>query len=144
MTIAIYLLLTFLILIALSMFVTVIIIAVNIKRKNDIEITKIDMNITPSEEDFNLIDIMVKDEVTKYHVLKTEPNDIQYINDDYIQEMQKYILTNVLNNISPIYLGKLKYIYNPDKLEDIIYEKVQIAVISYSVDINSSVNNSSE
>ena len=57
-----------------------------------------------------------------------------------ISNMEKYVLTKILNNISQLQLQKLKYIYNDQKLEDIIYEKIQLAVISYATEINTTPN----
>lgn len=130
---------------ALSVLISIIMVAYNLKRKNDIELAKIDLNFNPSENDFIIIDKLINEEVSKYHVLRVDSNNIQYMNEANINEMESYILRYVLNNISPILLGRLKYIYNPEKLEDIICEKVKIAVISYSIDFNGySTNNEQE
>lgn len=109
--------------------------------KNDIEITKLEMNVVSRKEDFDIIDLMITEEINKYHLTVNEPNMVEYMGDESVVEMEKYILKRVFENISPIHLEKLKYIYNLNKLEDIIYEKVRLAVISYSSDLNSSSNN---
>lgn len=105
--------------------------------KNDIELTKLEMNVTSHKEDFDIIDLMITEEVNKYHLIVNEPNMVEYMGDESIVEMEKYIMKRVFEDISPIHLEKLKYIYNMNKLEDIIYEKVRLAVISYSSDLNS-------
>lgn len=107
---------------------------------NDIQLTKLKMNIKPNKEDFEIIDAMITEEVNKYHLTINEPNMVEYMGDESIVEMERYILKKVLETLSPIYLEKLKYIYNANKLEDIIYEKVRLAVIAYSSDLNSMNN----
>lgn len=104
--------------------------------KNDLDIAKLEMNMIPHKEDFDIIDLMVTEEVNKYHIIMNEPNNVEYMSDDSIEEMERYMLNKILSNMSPINLQRLKYVYNPDKLEDIIYEKVQLAVISYSSELN--------
>lgn len=130
----------FLILSALSVFVICLIIYRVVNDKNNIELAKVELSVTPSDDDFNIIDKLINEEVNKYHVLITVPNNVSYINEEYVLTMSKNILKNVLSSISNTYLSKLKYIYNENKLEDIIYQKIQMAVIAYSVDINSNTN----
>ena len=110
-----------------------------ISTRNDIELAKVELSVTPSDNDFNLIDKLINEEVNKYHALYTEPNNITYINEEYILKMSRDILKNILSSLSNSFLTKLSYIYNIDKLEDIIYQKIQMAVIAYSVEVNSEV-----
>ena len=91
-----------------------------ISTKNDIELAKIELSVTPSDNDFNLIDKLIHEEVNKYHALYTEPNNITYINEEYILKMSRDILKNILLSLPNSLLNKLSYIYNIDKLEDII------------------------
>lgn len=125
-----------LILFALSFILAVTFVFKALSDKNDLDITKLEMSMIPHKEDFDIIDLMITEEVNKYHIIMNEPNNVEYMSDDSIEEMERYILEKVLNNMSPINLQRLKYVYNPDKLEDIIYEKVQLAVISYSSELN--------
>lgn len=136
-SIIIIFLISFLLLLVLSfVFISISILFV-LKKKNDLDIANIELNMIPNKEDFNIIDSMINEEINKYHIIKNEPNNIEYMSDESIKDMEKYVLSKVLNNMSPLNLQRLKYIYNPDKLEDIIYEKVQLAVISYSSELNS-------
>lgn len=89
------------------------------------------------EENFNIIDNIIQHEIDVYQIY----NFPTYIEDMYIkeadqQEMLKYILERVLKKISPVYMNKLKYIYNEDVLEDIIFEKVRDSVLNLTVEIN--------
>lgn len=121
---------------SITILVLMISIANSLHQKNDLELLKLEMTMEPKKEDFDIIDLMITEEVSKYHIIINEPNGIQYMSDENISNMEKYILTKVLNNISQLQLQKLKYIYNDQKLEDIIYEKVQLAVISYASEMN--------
>lgn len=89
-----------------------------------------------SEENFNILDNMIKEEVDRYAVYNFPNGDDLYINEEDQNKMLRYILTQVLKKLSPVYLGKLKYIYNEDIIEDIIYEKVRDAVLNYTIEIN--------
>ena len=124
--------------------ITILILMVSITnslhQKNDLELLKLEMTIEPKKEDFDIIDLMITEEVSKYHIIVNEHNGIQYMSDENISNMEKYVLTKILNNISQLQLQKLKYIYNDQKLEDIIYEKIQLAVISYATEINTTPN----
>lgn len=88
-------------------------------------------------DNFNILDNLIKHESDMYQVY----NFPSYVEDMYITEedqnkMLKTVLSNVLKKISPIYMNKLKYIYNEDIIEDIIFEKVRDAVLNVSVEIN--------
>lgn len=138
--ICILLILGIILCISTSIVILMISITNTLHQKNDLEITRIEMNMVPKKEDFDIIDLMITEEVDKYHIVVNEPNGVQYMSDDNISDMEKTILTKILINLSPLQLQKLKYIYNADKLEDIIYEKVQLAVVTYASELNTNVS----
>ena len=138
--ICILLILGIILCISVSIVILMISITNALHQKNDLEITRIEMNMVPKKEDFDIIDLMITEEVDKYHIVVNEPNGVQYMSDDNISDMEKTILTKILINLSPLQLQKLKYIYNSDKLEDIIYEKVQLAVVTYASELNTNVS----
>ena len=138
--ICILLILGIILCISVAIVILMISIANALHQKNDLEITRIEMNMVPKKEDFDIIDLMITEEVDKYHIVVNEPNGVQYMSDDNISDMEKTILTKILINLSPLQLQKLKYIYNADKLEDIIYEKVQLAVVTYASELNTNVS----
>ncbi len=140
MNICILLILGIILCVAVAIVILMISITNALHQKNDLEITRIEMNMVPKKEDFDIIDLMITEEVDKYHIVVNEPNGVQYMSDDNISDMEKTILTKILINLSPLQLQKLKYIYNADKLEDIIYEKVQLAVITYASELNTNVS----
>lgn len=140
MNICILLVLGIILCVAVAIVILMISITNALHQKNDLEITRIEMNMVPKKEDFDIIDLMITEEVDKYHIVVNEPNGVQYMSDDNISDMEKTILTKILTNLSPLQLQKLKYIYNADKLEDIIYEKVQLAVVTYASELNTNVS----
>lgn len=97
-----------------------------------------------SEENFNILDNMIKEEVDRYAVYNFPNGDDLYINEEDQNKMLRYILTQVLKKLSPVYLSKLKYIYNEDIIEDIIYEKVRDAVLNYTIEINGTFRDNSK
>ncbi len=90
-----------------------------------------------NEENFMIIDRMVEDEVKIYQIYNLPMGaDDLYINEEEQNKMLEEILKNVLKKISPVYMAKLKYIYNEEIVVDIIFEKVRDAVLNFTVEIN--------
>ena len=104
----------------------------------DMQYNKLLLNIEISDDDFRLIDQIITDELELFALRETELKGIPYIyyNEDIQQKAKKEILKNVLHKLSPIHYKKLEFIYNRDVLEDIIYEKIQTAVILFSAENN--------
>lgn len=89
-----------------------------------------------TEENFFILDKMIKEEIDRYTIYNFPKTDDLYINEDDQNKMLRYILSQVLKKISPVYMNKLRYIYNEEVIEDIIYEKVRDGVLNYTVEIN--------
>lgn len=89
-----------------------------------------------TEENFFILDKMIKEEVDRYTIYNFPKTDDLYINEEDQTKMLRYILSQVLKKISPVYMNKLRYIYNEEVIEDIIYEKVRDGVLNYTVEIN--------
>lgn len=91
------------------------------------------------EENFLILDKIILEESQRYQIY----NFPSYADDNYIakkdqEKMLKYILSQTLKKISPVYINKLKYIYNEEVIEDIIFEKVRDTVLNVTVEINGS------
>lgn len=91
------------------------------------------------ENNFKLLDTMIEDSLTRYRVSYLEFDDDLYIDDNEQKKIITWIMKDILSNMSPVYYDKLTYIYNKNKLEDILYNKVSMAVLSYTVSINGSM-----
>lgn len=89
-----------------------------------------------TEENFFILDKMIKEEIDRYTIYNFPKTDDLYINEEDQTKMLRYILSQVLKKISPVYMNKLRYIYNEEVIEDIIYEKVRDGVLNYTVEIN--------
>lgn len=89
-----------------------------------------------TEENFFILDKMIKEEVDRYTIYNFPKTDDLYINEEDQTKMLRYILSQVLKKISPVYMNKLRYIYNEEVIEDIIYEKVRDGVLNYTVEVN--------
>lgn len=93
------------------------------------------------ESNFIILDNLIRDEINIYQIYNLPSfEDKLYISEKEQQKMLKIILSNVLKKISPIYMNKLKYIYNEEVIEDIIFEKVRDSVMNLTVEINGSLS----
>lgn len=93
------------------------------------------------EENFLLLDKIIKNECQSWQIYNLPSFEKDYYMTDEDQDkMLKGVLAQVLNKISPVYLNKLKYIYNEEVIEDIIFEKVRDAVLNITVEINGTYN----
>ena len=91
-----------------------------------------------TEENFLILDKMIQEEVNRYTIYNFPHSDDLYINEPDQNKMLEIVLRQVLRKISPVYMSKLKYIYNEEIIEDIIFEKIRDAVLNYTVEINGS------
>ena len=53
--------------------------------------------------------------------------------------MFEYILRKVMYQLSPVYLQKLSYIYNEDKLNEVIAQKINFYIMDYTVEVNGNI-----
>lgn len=91
---------------------------------------------TSEEENFKMLDSLIEDSLSRYRISYLEYNDELYISEEDQNKMITWIMRDILSNMSPVYYDRLKYIYNKSKLEDVIYNKVTMAVLGYTISIN--------
>lgn len=106
------------------------------RRKNDLEQLQMNLNFKIDDSDLTLIDRLVEESFNRYCFLNYDKANKEYINSQVQQEMMQETLRMTLQRISPIYLNKLGFIYNKDYIEDIIFDKIQVVVIDYCVEVN--------
>lgn len=109
-----------------------------LKRDTDLREKMFTFSIPVNNEDnLTIIDRLVQEEMEIYQIYNFPKfaDDI-YMSDNDQEKMVKHVLSNVLKKLSPIYMNKLKYIYNEQIIEDIIFGKVRDAVLSFTVEIN--------
>lgn len=88
------------------------------------------------EDTFMILDKVIQGEVDTYIIYNFPETDELYINEEEINKMMNTILGQTLGKLSPVYMNKLKYIYNEEVIEDIVFGKVRDAVLQYSIEIN--------
>ena len=111
----------------------------NIKLKREFEERKFNFSVEPKETDFMIIDQLIQDNLAEYRILKLESVEKLYINEETQNKIFEYVLRKVMYQLSPIYLEKLSYIYNKDKLDEIIAQKINMHIIDYTVEVNGNI-----
>ena len=113
----------------------------SIKEKNKFEEMKFNYEIEPKESDFMIIDQLIQDNLAEYRILKLESVDKLYINEETQNKIFEYVLRKVMYQLSPVYMQKLSYIYNEDKLNEIIAQKINLHILDYTVEVNGNLRN---
>lgn len=106
------------------------------RRKNDIEQLQMNLDFRIDDSDLLLIDHLIEESFNRYCFLNYDKANKEYITSQIQEEMMQETLRMTLQRISPIYLNKLGFIYNKEYIEDIIFEKIQVVVIDYCVEVN--------
>lgn len=108
----------------------------NIKNKYNLEQLEFNFKFEPKESDFMIIDNLIQDNLAEYRILKLESVENLYITEKIQKEIFEYVLRKVMYQLSPIYIQRLSYIYNKDKLDEIITQKINMYIIDYTVEVN--------
>lgn len=104
-----------------------------------LEEKKLIYSLNIDDSNFEFLDKLINDSILTYQILNHGFEDNLYINEKEQSKMVESILSDVLNKLSPIYYEKLILLYNSIKLEDIIFEKVSLAVMGYVQQTNSTL-----
>ena len=115
-----------------------------LKEKNTQKAIEMNMNYRIDENDLKVIDNIVEESFKTYIFQNMEKMDTSYIKSDLQNEMVVETLKLALLHISPLLRSKLTYIYDPDYLDSIILQKVQMAVVDYCIGINGNMNEESD
>lgn len=108
----------------------------NIKEKADLERLKFNFEFEAKETDFKIIDTLIQENLATYRVLKLENIEKLYINEEKQKQIFEYVLRETMYQISPIYLQRLSYIYNKDRLDKIIVQKINMHILDYTIEVN--------
>lgn len=95
------------------------------------------LNIKITEDYMNIIDSIIQDSIIKYRALNIDHDPNFYMGTKEQNTMISEVLKDVLESMSPVFLEQSSLVYNREKLEDIIYSKISMAVLSVTVEINS-------
>ena len=108
----------------------------SINEKIKLENMRFNFSIELKENDFFILDNLIQENLAQYCVLKLENMDKLYVTEDMQHKMFEYILRQVMYQLSPMYLQKLYYMYNQDKIDEVITQKINQAILTYSVEVN--------
>lgn len=106
------------------------------KEKLNLEQLKFNFDYEPKETDFNIIETLIQENLAEYRINKLESVEKLYINENIQKKIFEYVLRKTMYQISPIYLQKLSYIYNKDKLDEIITQKINMYILDYTIEVN--------
>ena len=115
-----------------------------LKEKNTQKALEMNMNYRIDENDLKVIDNIVEESFKTYIFQNMEQVDTSYIKSDLQNKMVVETLKLALLHISPLLRSKLTYIYDPDYLDSIILQKVQMTVVDYCIGINGNMNEESD
>ena len=114
----------------------------NIKDKKEIELLRLNFEFEPKDSDFELLDRLIQENLAQYRVLKLENIQKLYITEDIQKKIFEYVLRETKYQMSPIYVQRLSYIYNKDRLDDIIVQKINMNILEYTVEVNGNIRGS--
>lgn len=110
----------------------------NINKKRQSEEKRMLLELELSNTTIEMLDSMIENSMMVYRIKKFEMDPYLYINTEMQNDMTVYVLDDVIKNMSPVLYERLSLIYNKEKLEDQIYMKVSVAVMSYVIEVNGS------
>ena len=93
------------------------------------------------ENNLNILHELIESSINSYKVYNFEITDEQYVTEEMQTKMIKYVLQEVLESISPVYMSKLELIYSKNKIQDICYSFIRDHVLAISIEINGNYHN---
>lgn len=109
-----------------------------LNKKRQLEEKRMLLELELSNSTIEMLDSVIENSIMVYRIKKFEMDPYLYINTEMQNDMIVYVLDDVIKNISPVLYERLSLIYNKEKLEDQIYMKVSMAVMSYVIEVNGS------
>ena len=91
--------------------------------------------------ELDILDKIIQQDFERYQILKLGHKPNLYITESMQQKIIMDIATEVCSSISDNIWDKLSLIYKKDHIEDIIVQKIQMLVLSYTVEINGNYKN---
>lgn len=88
------------------------------------------------ENDMKLLNQIIDDEFSQYQIMNLAHRDNLYINQELESQIITDLLRNVLGQISDDLRMRLELYYNSDRLDDIIFNRIKMVVINYTIEIN--------
>lgn len=93
-----------------------------------------------SEKDFGILNDLIVEAIQEYQIFKLETDKYAYVTPKVQKDMFSYVVRKVLYRISPTYKEQLEFMYNKENFDEIITNKINIAIIDFSIEFNSNIN----
>lgn len=87
-------------------------------------------------DDINILDKIIQDEFHRYEIMELAHKENLYVTADIQNKMITTIFTKVYKSLSDDLFNKFSIIYKKEYIEDLIAQKVQMAVLNYTIEIN--------
>lgn len=114
------------------------------KIKEDREFNTIDIMMNLDIEYVkNILDNMIEDALARYTIFNIGNDMYRYITEEEQKEITKFIIKDVVSNITPSMRSLLNLVYNIKTQEDlvnVIYDKSQIYVLELSIKQNAIID----
>lgn len=96
------------------------------------------LNIHINDDYMNIIDSIIEESIIKYRAINIDHDPKFYMSTKEQEKIIKEVLEDVLLSISPVFYEQACLVYNKEKLEDIILTKINMRVLSLTIEINGS------
>lgn len=93
-----------------------------------------------TEKDFDLLDTLILEAIQEYQIFKLETDKYAYVTPKIQKDMFEYVVRKVLYRISPTYREQLEFMYNMENFNEILTNKINMAIIDFSIQFNSNIN----
>lgn len=93
-----------------------------------------------TEKDFDLLDTLILEAIREYQIFKLETDKYAYVTPKIQKDIFEYVVRKVLYRISPTYREQLEFMYNMENFNEILTNKINMAIIDFSIQFNSNIN----
>lgn len=112
-------------------------IILNNKQSNEIDNKKIILGLSLQyEDDMKILDAIINDEFTQYQIMNLAHQNNLYINPEMQEKIIVDVLGNVIKRLSDNFRVRLSLYYNSEYIDDIIFNKIKLIVINYTIEVN--------
>lgn len=86
--------------------------------------------------ELDILDKIIQQAFERYQILNLGHRENLYINEELQQKIIKDLTIEIYTSISDDIWDKLALIYKKEHIEDIIVQKIQMIVLTYTIEIN--------
>jgi len=113
------------------------------KHKFNVEISKLILEGKLVEKSNEIIDSLIKEYVDIYQVMVLSTNELQYINAEEQDKLQKYIIYKVFHSLSLDVKDVISLAYNTNtdkELEEVVSIRTKMFLLNYIVEFNKEID----